>query len=175
MLGGCGKSAIPELLHQLHDVEIRSSVAYGFVQIGKPAVKNLIQALASDEKAVRTGAAKALEEIGGLSMAAREKATGKIVGFRTAAMVPGKLGEVDEALIPTLIKVLHQDFGRDVAEVAAGTLVYVGKPAVAPLTKALKDDAPSVRVWAAAILYRIKLCRDYETWEPPRPAKGTLH
>ena len=113
------------------DTEIRSSVQYTLVKIGKPALSRLIDRV----KAESSTPEARTEEITGLA----------------------KFGHDATAAVPVLIRAL-QDKHAGIRSAAARSLcaICVGeKPAVEALIRALKDKDPDVRRAAAAGLGKI--------------------
>lgn len=126
-------------------VRIEATKALG--EIRDPmAVEPLIQALKDKDSSVRGAVTKALGEIkdpGAVESLIQALEDENIVNRGYAMEALGNIG--DARAVAPLIKNIERDE-------ASNALVKIGKPAVEPLTQALKDKNASVRKRAATIL-----------------------
>ncbi len=152
---------IRELIDQLRTEEWRAAQAE-LIQIGKPAVSTLNDALTDKDRAMRWKIAWALAKIGEAAVPAllnvlRDNDTD------TQAWAAWALGEIGDAraVIP-LIETLKDEDWR-LRWRAAEALGMIGDArAVEPLIEALKDENPLVRVEAAEALGMIGDARAVE-------------
>ncbi|HIE50344.1 MAG TPA: HEAT repeat domain-containing protein [Armatimonadetes bacterium] len=151
--------SIPALIGVLNAAEedVRLSARDALVKIGRPAVRQLIDALAHESYLTRMNAAEALGEIADPvatdSLLARLKEDSNHLVRIYAAYALGKLGQ--RRVVPALLAVLKED-DKDLREAAAVSLgLLKDERAVEPLVLLLRDDAKGVREQAAEALGRI--------------------
>jgi HEAT repeat protein len=150
---GCQRGTrVDRLIDNLRsdDELIRDQAISSLAEIGMPAIKPLVDALADPR--LRKNAGSALTIIG-------KPAVGAVVGAvqdedaevrQEAANVLGKIG--DPASVPVLVELL-KDTDAPVRGMAAGALARIGEPSVDPLVASLND--PAVQPLAVAALTRI--------------------
>ncbi|WP_440951842.1 HEAT repeat domain-containing protein [Methanococcoides sp. FTZ1] len=163
------------------DVSVRVDAVKDLVEIGKPAVDPLIQALNEDNPKVRENSAASLGKIGD------ERAVHSLIELladendevRRAAEIA--LCDVGEPAVEPLVEAIYAPnanwavlsngmrvlgtigderavgpligmLGGEDAVDAAAALGSIGEPAVEPLIDVLADDDPHVRAWAARAL-----------------------
>ncbi len=176
-IGSAAEIAVPDLIKALRsdeDANVRSYAAYALGEIGPAAeiaVPDLIKALRNDEDAnVRIYAAYALGEIGPAAKAAvpaliKALEDNNVYVRINAIIALGEIGPAAEAAVPALIYILR-DINNDIsdyyvprgfsrADVCGNVIIAfskIGKPAVPALMKALGDNKPIVRKYAAEAL-----------------------
>lgn len=119
---------------------------------GEAAREALVPALASRMPEIRTAAAVALGEMGGLAAAALlEQALPRLTGREPRVSAVLALGFAGEATaVPTLSRLLAADPDHEVRAAAARALRLLGEPASRPaLAAALNDPQADVRQQAA--------------------------
>ncbi len=148
--------AIDPLLEALEDEDtyVRSRAALALGKIGEPARDTLIAALRSETENVRWGAALALGSVGGESVieALIRALDDTSPHVRNRAI--GALDEIGDPVIPHLIRgfaTCTQVGCRSIAEAFGG----IGRAAIEPLTRALRDERWEVRAGAAESLGEI--------------------
>jgi len=147
VLGKIGDpSAVPALIACLDQWDISEAAANALVQIGKPAVPALIEALTSPSNPVRIAACTALGQIGDPAAVPKLMKHLQDPAFNVRIAACTALGQIgDPSAVPALIASLDD---RDISEAVTNALVQIGKPAVLALIEAL--TSPSNRVRRAA-------------------------
>lgn len=164
-MGALAKPAIPALIKNLEhgDESVRNETAEALALIGAESAPSLASALASNDGRVRTGAARALAEIGppaaaeGSAMfAAFDKE--KDGGIRAALLMAlARTGADPDRTVPLLLEAIR---GADEPQRHAATNGLLGSKAmqeraVPALLKTLETGDPASRHRAAQVLGRI--------------------
>jgi HEAT repeat protein len=147
--------AIPPLIRALkYDIRIRDAVAQALLSFGKLAIPHLIAAL--DDRYHHEVVKEVLAGFGEVAVAPLIEALrrGSEAVREGAAKALGKIK--DARAIKPLIEALG-DFV--IRKSVIDALVSIGKPAVTPLIKALRDDNHLIRWGAAEVLGRLKNLR----------------
>jgi len=144
---GDPRAVVPLIsLFQDLDWSVRRDAYKSITKIGKPAVKELLNALTHPSEEIKWGAARTLETLGWKP--------GKDTIGASYWIIKGewhRCVEIGEPAIPPLIKTLgHWD--NDVCKEATGTLINIGRPAVPALIEMLNQENPTVRIYAANAL-----------------------
>lgn len=159
-----GEEDIRALIEAFHDEPVRKAAVEAVVQIGKPALPVLIDALTDNDR--RLDVAEALRRIDpqAASRAGVDQTTAADLpalvrvfsnkerseeARRAAVAAVGQLGRAAEPALDSLISALADLAIRPTVALALGK---VGKPAVPALAAKLKDGDAGVRASAAAAL-----------------------
>lgn len=152
---------IASLIEQLKDVDRRvSHDAYkALVEIGEPAVPELIKALDNESFSVRQYAVFALGKIGEpaevILPALLRMLNDNSQDVRWASVQRlGKFGQSNPTVIAALADALEDEAGQ-VRHIAGNSLIDVGKPAVPSLRKALEHEDREVRMLATYALTQL--------------------
>lgn len=151
--------AVPVLIDALHDLESDTAqhAVWGLMNIGSPAVPDLIAALQDSNSQVRRDIARILGKIGATTAvpALIDTLQDPIAVVRRAAIESlGYIGSV--VAVPPLLTMLR-DAEEQVRRAAAEALGHIGDAsAVLDLINALHDERENVRIVAAWALGQIR-------------------
>ncbi|MGH1365117.1 MAG: HEAT repeat domain-containing protein [Calditrichia bacterium] len=137
--------AVDALINKLKDFSevVENTAADALVEIGKPAIDDLVSALADPDR--REYVAHVLVDIGGDAIPALSEVVEKgwfMNARKYAAWTLGKIG--DSSAVDALLKgVLDED--PHVRKAAAQAMLEIGEEAIEQLNAALKNDDKKIR------------------------------
>jgi HEAT repeat protein len=138
--------------------EVREQAAVALARIGEPAVADLARLLRHEEEAVRSHALTALQQLGARARGARRDIPRALqdhdpqVRYLAVRVLPQLSLEADES-VPLLLAAAG-DEDCDVSHAGEEELSRLGKVAISPLCRAMKD--PHLRPSAVAALCSIE-------------------
>jgi HEAT repeat protein len=161
--GTAGKEAVPalaKLLHEHSDPAVSSQAAVALVQIGWPAVDELVQAIRHGSPTVQERALLAMQRMGPQARGAVAELR-EIIRERPSILAIQVLGEMGSAAEPAVAELCQTLRGRKIhhpvaaalprrknllQEAAALALRGLGSAAVPGIRDLLRDDLPDVRL-----------------------------